>query len=254
MKISLICSGLMLLFLSQSSSVKAQAHVKDSLLLAPLVGVSYSYQLSGGDLKKRFGNNSNIGAIFLLKTKSNWLIGADYSYLFGTKLKETGMLDSIKTTTGYVIDANGQYAETRMFERGYTASVKFGKLFPYLSPNKNSGFFCVASVGMLQHKIRIEDIGNRSPQLTKEYRKGYDRLTNGMSIGEFVGYLYLSNNRLINLYGGFEFTQAFTQNRRSYNFDTMERDTKKRNDYLSGFRLGIILPLYKRGPMDFYYD
>ncbi|MBL0047656.1 MAG: hypothetical protein IPP32_06105 [Bacteroidetes bacterium] len=164
------------------------------------------------------------------------------------------MLDSIKTTTGYVIDANGQYAETRMFELGYTASVKFGKLFPYLSPNKNSGFFCVASVGMLQHKIRIEDIGNRSPQLTKEYRKGYDRLTNGMSIGEFVGYLYLSNNRLINLYGGFEFTQAFTQNRRSYNFDTMERDTKKRNDYLSGFRLGIILPLYKRGPMDFYYD
>ncbi|MBL0047657.1 MAG: hypothetical protein IPP32_06110 [Bacteroidetes bacterium] len=51
MKISLICSGLILLFLTQSSSVKAQAHVKDSLLLAPLVGVSYSYQLSGGDLK-----------------------------------------------------------------------------------------------------------------------------------------------------------------------------------------------------------
>ena len=237
-----------------SLSVQAQARVKDSLLLAPMFTVSYSYQIPGGDLKTRFGNNSNIGAMFLLKTKSNWLIGADYSFLFGNKLKETGMLDSIKTATGFIIDANGQYAETRMFERGYTASVKFGKLFPYLSPNKNSGFVFIASIGMLQHKIRIEDIGNRSPQLSKEYRKGYDRLTNGMAVSEFIGYLLLSNNRLLNVFGGFEFTQAFTQSRRSYNFDTMERDTKKRKDYLSGLRLGIILPLYKRGPQDFYYN
>ncbi len=242
-----------MLFLDKKNAC-AQARVKDSLLFAPMVGVSYSYQVPGGDLKKRFGNNSNVGAIFLVKTKSNWLVGADYSYLFGSKLKETGMLDSIKTRTGYIIDANGAYAETRMFERGYSASIKFGKLFPYLTPNKNSGFFCVASVGRLQHKIRIEDIGNRSPQLTKEYRKGYDRLTNGWSLGEFIGYLYLSNNRLLNLYGGFEFTQALTQNRRSYNFDTMERDVRKRKDYLSGFRFGIILPLYKRGPMDYYYE
>ena len=233
---------------------KSQAHVKDSLLMAPMFAISYSYQIPGGDLVKRFGNNSNVGAMFLLKTKSNWLMGADYSFIFGSKLKETGMLDSIKTETGFIIDANGQYAETRMFERGYTASLKFGKLFPYLSPNKNSGFVCIVSVGMLQHKIRIEDIGNRSPHLSKEYRKGYDRMTNGMAVSEFVGYLLLSNNRLLNVFGGFEFTQAFTQSRRSYNFDTMERDTQKRKDYLSGFRLGIILPLYKRGPQDFYYD
>ena len=83
-----------------SLSVQAQARVKDSLLLAPMFTVSYSYQIPGGDLKTRFGNNSNIGAMFLLKTKSNWLIGADYSFLFGNKLKETGMLDSIKTATG----------------------------------------------------------------------------------------------------------------------------------------------------------
>jgi hypothetical protein len=245
----------LLFFISIQNLVAfSQAHVKDSLLLAPLVGLSYSYQIPGGDLKTRFGNNSNVGAMFLVKTKSNWLIGADYSFLFGNKLKETGILDSIKTESGFVIDVNGQYAETRLFERGYSASLKFGKLFPYLSPNKNSGFIFIASVGMLQHKIRIEDIGNRSPQLTKEYRKGYDRLTNGMAITEFIGYLLLSNNRLINLFGGFEFTQAFTQNRRSYNFDTMERDTKKRKDYLSGFRFGIIIPLYKRGPQDFYYN
>jgi hypothetical protein len=234
--------------------VNAQAKVKDSLLLAPVLGFSYSYQLSGGDLKKRFGNNSNVGAQFLLKFKSNWLIGADYSFLFGSKLKETGMLDSIKTETGFIIDVNGQYAQTRMFERGYTASIKAGKLIPVLAPNKNSGFYATLGIGMLQHKIRIEDIGNNSPQLSKEYRKGYDRMTNGIAITEFIGYMLLSNTRLFNAFAGFEFTQAFTQSRRSYNFDTMERDTQKRKDYLSGFRLGIILPLYKRGPMDYYYD
>lgn len=250
-RIALLCI-LFHTFLLLSQEVCAQAKVKDSLLFAPMVGVSYSFQLPGGDLKNRFGFNSNVGAIFMVKTKSNWLFGADYSFLFGSKIKEDGILDSVKTSTGYIIDANGQYAETRFFERGYSASIKVGKLFPYLSPNKNSGFFCLLSGGMLQHKIRIEDIGNRSPQISKEYRKGYDRMTNGWAIGEFVGYLLLSNNRLINLYGGFEFTQAFTQSRRSFNFDTMQRDTQKRMDLLSGIRFGIILPLYKRGPMDFY--
>lgn len=245
---------LLAFLLGLKQTVWAQAHVKDSLLFAPLFGVSYSYQLSGGDLKKRFGNNSNIGAMLVVKTKSNWLVGADYSFLFGNKIKESGILDSIKTGTGHIIDKNGQYAETRLFERGYTVSAKFGKLFPLLSPNRNSGFIFMLSGGMLQHKIRIEDIGNNSPQLSKEYRKGYDRLTNGLSVSEFVGYLFLSNNRILNAFAGFEFTQAFTQSRRSYNFDTMQRDTQKRMDYLNGFRLGLILPLYKRGPQDFYYE
>ena len=243
-----------ILLVLNAAEAQAQAPVKDSALFAPIVGISYSYQIAGGDLAKRFGNNSNVGINFLIKTKSNWLIGADWNYIFGNKIKEKGILDSIKTESGYIIDNNGQYAQTRMFERGYYSSLKFGKLFPYLSPNKNSGFIFLASVGVLQHKIRIEDIGNRSPQLSKEYRKGYDRLTNGIGVSEFVGYLLLGNTRLVNLFGGFEFTQAFTQSRRSFNFDTMQRDTQKRRDYLSGFRIGIILPLYKRGPQDFYYN
>ena len=61
--------------------VRAQARVKDSLLFAPLFGVSYSYQLSGGDLAKRFGNNSNVGAMLLVTTKKNLLYCSYYSFL-----------------------------------------------------------------------------------------------------------------------------------------------------------------------------
>ncbi len=46
--------------------------------------------------------------------------------------------------------------------------------------------------------------------------------------------------------------QAFTQNRRGYNFDLMQADHKKRLDLLSSVKAGIFIPLYKKAPNDFY--
>jgi hypothetical protein len=43
---------------------------------------------------------------------------------------------------------------------------------------------------------------------------------------------------------GLELTQAFTQSRRSYNFDTRSTDTESRQDFLTGFKIGWTLPLY----------
>jgi hypothetical protein len=56
-----------------------------------------------------------------------------------------------------------------------------------------------------------------------------------------------------NFYIGIELMQAFTMNRRSYNFDTMETDYTKRTDLLFGLRAGWILPLYARAPKAYYY-
>jgi len=49
---------------------------------------------------------------------------------------------------------------------------------------------------------------------------------------------------LVNFYVGFEFNQAFTQSRRSFDYDRMAVDTLKRVDLLSGVRVGWILPFY----------
>jgi len=68
----------------------------------------------------------------------------------------------------------------------------------------------------------------------------------------FIGYKYLSNNRLANFYLGFEFYEGFTKNLRGVNFNTGLTDTEKRLDVITGFRFGWILPLYKR-TKDFYY-
>ena len=107
--------------------------------------------------------------------------------------------------------------------------------------------------GLLQHHIRIENKDNNTPPVLDEYKKGYDKLTNGLSTREFIGYQYLSNKNILNFYAGFEFYQAWTECRRDYNFDTMEEDNTKRNDYLFGVRVGWILPLYQKAPNEYYY-
>lgn len=235
-----------------SASASAQ-RVKDSLINVSLVRISYAFQMPGGDLKDRFGLNSNMGIDYLYKFKSNWVLGAKIHFLFGNDVKEDQMFTKISTHKGYVLTRDGYYTDLRIYERGFEMALQAGRIFPLIGPNKNSGFLLTGSAGLLQHKIRIETIGNTTPQLGSEYKKGYDRLSNGLAFSEFIGYQYLDNQRLINFFGGFEFTQAFTQNRRSYNYDTMSRDTRRRLDLLSGFRAGLILPLYKRLPKDFYY-
>ncbi|MFH1004083.1 MAG: hypothetical protein V1781_01075 [Bacteroidota bacterium] len=243
--------------LSVIFSSQAQVNVKDSSLFIPLIKFSYAFQLPGGNLEKRFGNNSNIGIDFSVKMKKNILIGAGWHYIFGNQIKEN-VLDSISTGSGFsndgfIIDQNGGPAYIRIFERGFTASVFFGKIFPVAGSNPNSGIMIYGGPAFLQHKIKIDDIGHQSPQLTDNYKKGYDRLTNGFGLHEFLGYVCISNKRMINFYGGFEFYQTFTQSRRSFDFDLMKRDTDKRTDFLFGVRVGWILPLYKKVPQQYYY-
>ena len=129
-----------------------------------------------------------------------------------------------------------------------------GKLFSLSDVNPRSGIRFTISSGLLQHKIRIQDDPVRDvPQLSTEYRKGYDRLTNGLTFNEFIGYQMLSRNRRINFYAGLEFTQAFTKSRRDFNFDTMTAETENRVDLLYGFRVGWVLPFYFGNAGDIYY-
>lgn len=234
-------------------TANAQVSVKDSAIAAPLLGFSFGYHQPGGDLYDRFGPHTDIGFSFLYKTKKNLLIGIHGSYLFSNNVKETGILDSLRDSNGFIINQNGQYAEVRLFERGWNIHAGIGKLFDVWGPNPNSGFFVYAGAGYLQHKIKIDDIGNQSPQLAGDYRKGYDRLTSGLAFTEMAGYIFLSNKRLVNFFAAIELTQGFTQSRRSWDFDLMRRDTQKRIDLAYGVRAGWILPLYKKVPNEYYY-
>jgi len=234
-------------------TAKAQVNPKDSIIATSLAGLSYTLQIPGGNLKNRFGLNSNAGLDFMYKTKHNLLIGIDGHFIFGGNLKEDSILKPISTADGNIIASDGSYADVRLYERGFSFAAKFGKLFPVFGPNKNCGIIFLAGAGFLQHKIRIEVTGNNVPQLNSDMKKGYDRLTNGFAINEFVGYFYLGNRRLINFFGGFDFMQAWTKNRRAINFDTMMHDGTNRLDVLSGIRFGWVIPFYKKVPNQYYY-
>ncbi|MFC1734322.1 hypothetical protein ACFL6I_28800, partial [candidate division KSB1 bacterium] len=147
------------------------------------------------------------------------------------------------------------YTDYYLQERGFYASVKLGYLIPIFNSNPNSGLLVMSGVGLLQHKIRIQDSENNAPQISGDYKKGYDLLSNGLGINEFVGYLNLSKSRLLNFYIGFELNQAWTQNRRDYNFVLMGKDETNRFDLLYGIRIGWIFPIYgmQKGGEYYYY-
>ncbi len=233
---------------------KKSALQPDSIVPCFSLSLSFAYQFSGGDLQKRFGTNSNVGSSLFYKTKQNLFFGFQWSYLFGDQLRGENPLDSIMTSDGHVIDREGKYADIRMFERGFTLGLSGGKIInSFLSPNKNSGILLTGGIGYLQHKIKIYDNGARAPQLTKEYLKGYDRLTSGITTSEFIGYWFMSKNRYVSFFGGFEFIQGFTKSRRSWDYNLMRADTEKRMDLLSGMRIGWVIPLYKKNASNKYY-
>jgi hypothetical protein len=214
---------------------------------------SYAFQLPGGDLADRYGHSSTIGPGFFYKTASNWIFNADVNFIFGNNINEDSLISNLINTDGFVIDDQGHFAEVTFFERGFYSTLRIGKLIPLSKSNPNSGLVIMAGAGYMQHKINIQVKNKAASALKGDYKKGYDRFTDGFSTAQFIGYMHIGKTRLANFFVGAEFTQAWTKNRRSMNFDTMIRDDKKRLDLLSGIKAGWIIPISKREPEEFYY-
>ena len=237
-----------------STFANAQSvNIRDSSVSLSMINVHYAFYVPSGDLKTRFGNSIEIGTGFLRKTKSNYLWGAEINYLSGSDVKENYILDSIKTSRGQFITYEGRFADVRTTERGISAYLQAGKIFPVFGSNKNNGIMALVGVGFLQHQINIEVLEENVVALNGDYRKGYDRLTNGISFNQFIGYHYLSNRLRFNLYAGLDFSQSLTKNRRDWDYFEKRKLTESRVDKLNGFKVALILPLYQRKPKDYYY-
>jgi hypothetical protein len=235
--------------------VKAQRppRAKDTARQVWLLGIDYAFTFPVADLAKRFGPNSNVGGSVWYKTPSNWLFGAEYNYIFGTTIREKGILNHVESSDGYIIGSDGQYIPLKTFERGTLAFLKVGKVFPIFGPNPNSGITAKFGVGFMQHKIKYYWTGDVPAPLRDNYYKGYDRLTNGAAISQTIGYQNLSNSHVVNFSIEFEATEGFTQSRRDWNFDTMTQDKAHRLDVLLGFKLCWYLPIYSKYTSSGYY-
>lgn len=231
----------------------SKAQFDSSIIRTTVITFHFGGDIPYGDLSKRFGPNLKAGVGFMYKTNKNWLWGLDGSYIFGGNVKED-VLVNLKTSEGEVIDNEGYPADIRITERGLSARLTFGRLFKLKGRNPNSGFTANVGVGFMQHKIHLRDAQNRVAAIYDESKYGYDRLSGGLSLSQFIGYYYMSENRIANFYIGLEFSENFTKSYRKINYDTGLSDTKPRFDGLYGFKLGWIIPFYKRQPDEYYYN
>lgn len=236
-----------------STLATAQRNVKDSLLFSPHISFTYAHQFPGGDLGKRYGPNSNVGAMFHIKDKKNHYYGAEITYMFSSNVTQPGLMQNLLTPQDEIIANDGEVAEVLIQQRGWLITANFGHLFNLRHSNPNSGILIKGGVGFMSHKIRLESQMHTVTQLEDEYIKGYDRLTTGVTFSEFIGYYHMSNNRFANYFIGLESYQGLTRGRRSFNFDTQNVDNQPRFDLLVGVRVGWAIHIYKRTGRDFYY-
>lgn len=221
-----------------------------------IVAIHSNVDVPAGDMATRFGTGFRIGGSVLRKTKKNWLFGPTANFIFGNAIKEPGFLKNIDPSgQRAALDQNGVRTGFSVFERGYTVGIQGGKIFNnILSNSPDNGLILLTTVGFIQHKILIFQRDNKIPQLRGDYRKGYDRLTNGIFVEQFVGYNHFSNNGFINFNIGVNALFGFTQGRRDFLFDTQQPGNDKRLDILLGVRGSWYLPIFKRKSEELFFE
>ena len=249
---------LIIIFISLNLTIKGQfvvekKEIQDTAFTIPMFNVSYAYQWTASDMANRFGANSNIGGSIMVKTKKNWVYGLKGNFLWGGKVTDQNVLKNIMDDENLVIDNQGKLTEIHLGQRGSSFFLIGGRMINKIAPNKNSGILVYGGFGMLQHKISIkfqDDVAS----LTDEHKKGYDRFSLGYAMNGFVGYLFMSKNRLLNFFCGFDYTHGWTKSLRKYNYDTQETDNNTNTNILYGVRVGWIIRLNKRQEQEYYYD
>lgn len=230
-----------LVCLSSASGQNAELNKGNAFIFQ----IAYGFQWPAADLSDRFGMNNQVGlGTEFMTEKSNLIFGIESSYLFGDRVK-TDVLAGLRIAEGFLIGNDRAIADIQLRQRGFYLGGMAGKLIPISAKEPRSGIRLTLGAGLLQHKIRIQDDPQRVvASLTDTYKKGYDRLSNGLAFQAFSGYQMLSKDRRINFYAGLEVCLGFTQNRRSFNFDTRTQDLNVYQDVLFGIRAGWMIPVY----------
>lgn len=238
---------------SQTQMLKSKI---DSAGLITYISANYAYNfiLKNSDLYNESANLMGVGANLSLKTKSNWTIETGFNYYFAGKVKGVDSLFAmIKNNAGLIMDGNGTAADIEVDTRGWSLRLEGGKIFPLSKKNQNAGLHVKLGVGALQRYVFIKNPDNLVPYLTDEYKKGYDRLTLGVSLYQYIGYTRLSNTSYSCFYGGVECYETFSKRQRDYDFNLMGKDNRKFFDVMIGLKFGWIIPLYKKEYTDTYY-
>jgi len=231
-----------------SPDIKGQS--LDSLRSGFLISPHYGLATPMSDLGDRFGTLFTFGGNISYLAKSGFFASINYSYLFGSQVKEV-VLKELRTSEGGIIGRDMQFANVFLRSRGSHIFMTAGYLLRFRDQLVRSGILVNVGAGLLSHRIRIVDDFNSIAQISGEYIKGYDRLSRGMSILQSISYLHLSGDKLVNFYVKLQITEGFIADKRQYNYDRTPV-LENRLDILPSLEIGWIIPIYLRKEQRYY--
>ena len=249
------CALLLLLWGGQAHAQTQMLVSKvDSAGLIVYTAAHYGYFLTLGDLKKESANLMGVGMDLGLKTLSNWSFNAGFTYCFSGNVKGTDSLfRMITNSNGSIMDGDGQPADIDVDQRLWCLRAEAGKIFPISRNYRNSSIQLKLGAGVEQRYVYIKNPENRVAALTNEYKKGYDRLSIGCMLYQFVGYTHISKTKYTCFYIGVEVMEGFTHRQRDWDFSLMAKDERSFTDIMAGVKAGWIIPFYKKEYQDTYY-
>ena len=219
-----------------------------------LFSAGYGIYQSAGDLADRFGNGFAIdGGLSYLGRNSNFEFGVRANYGFGNEVKEDVLAD-LRVREGFIVGNMRDPADIQLRQRQLFVGPMVGYTFR-IGTNQRSGINLRTSVGYFFSRIRVQQdaIQGVSP-LQPEKLAGYDRLTGGPAIYQFVGYQTLSENRRINFYVGADILAGFTKPLRAFDIAAGgPLPNEIRTDLALGLRAGLIIPIYFGEGREIYY-
>lgn len=209
-----------------------------------LTEFNYSHSIPMKDMGERFGRFNGIGGAIGMLFTNNIHVELKGDLLFGLRVKED-VLQQLRNDLGEITGADGASSPIFLRMRGAKIGLRLGKLFPIKKENR-SGLKLSFGLGYLYHKIRLQDDSRGVSQIVGDYQYGYDRLTAGLNLEEFVGYQFVAKNQSVNLIVGIELFQAFTKGQRSFDFMQVgELTNENRLDLGVGLKAGFIIAFYQ---------
>jgi len=231
---------------------------------------SVQFPFGKGYLPSTFKMNYCIGLDLTIKSKSNWTIDIGFNYMFGSKIKLAkedylgdmvfyGPDDTKKKKPIVYNGAGNNGVELADEGRYWYFGASVGKIFS-VDRWKNSGLWFKLGIGYFGHKIHFTDPNSFFPQIERKsnYLYGYDQRSQGVSLNQFFGYLFMQKRRVLSFYAGVELWEIFTKPDRGYIFTgPLSGPTDNlpvKFSGLVGIKIGWILPFYeKKRVTTFYY-
>lgn len=266
------------LFLLLGGSAEAQIDIKQDTLECHIIGFNFGLKAPSSAFSKVTapdGTTSQEGTMLdlykspyldygincLYKYKSNWLASLDLNIWMGEDNLNDRVerLGTVFTREGIVIGTTGTDAVVTCFNRGLSAMVGVGKIFP-LNPvkNPNSGILARVNGGYMRQQTIFMCNDDKAPQISDDYALLYDHQRHGLMLNQSVGYWFMSTKaNLLNLYAEIGVTECWSHSTRDYMLDNLlgmhGPDNNSYFDLIYTIKLSWMFPLKGKTAHDYYF-